>query len=116
MIALLVFLLLPYGSQLTISWEPVTTNEDGTAWTDRGGYRLYEKRDSGPWVTRAGIHPDYTRIRYTPYFAGTYKFRVTAITRYARPRLESKPSNEVEVVIDPMPTPRPSPSPTSTGG
>lgn len=102
----------PLGKELTFAWAPVTHNEDGTPWTDRGGYRLYEKLNDAAWVGRVGIHPNYTSIRYRPLVPGNYKFRVTALTRYARPRLESKPSNEVAVTVDAPPAPKPSPTGT----
>lgn len=103
---------LPIGTTLNFSWQPPTTNTNGTPWTDRGSYRFYESRDGGPFQIRAGIHPDYPRLSYRPPGSGSYRYRVTATTRYARPRLESAPSNIVSVVIDPPPPPPPSPTPT----
>lgn len=100
----------PIGTTLTFTWEPPTTNVDGSELTDLRQYRMYEQVNSGPWGLRMGIAARAKKATYRPMIPGVYKFKLTAVNVA---REESEPSNEVEVVVEvPRPQPTSSASPT----
>lgn len=95
----------PTGSA-TLTWTPPTQNEDGTAYTDYGGFRIYY-RLAGilEWNNEIDL-PDTTNTLNTyvvdtlPY--GSYEFAMTA---YNASGMESKFSNVATKVVGPIPQP-----------
>lgn len=100
----------PFGSTLTFEWKAPTSNTDGSPLTDLRQYRLYEKVGSNPWQSRMGISGKVTSVKYKPYIDGVHKFRITAVNM---DKIESSPSNEIEIVLE-RPVPKPSVSSTPT--
>jgi len=83
-----------YSGQATLSWDPPTTNADGTPLTDLEGYKVYYGTLSGNYSQNidAGNVTTYT----ANLSDGTYYFAVTA---YDTSRNESDYSNEVNKTI-----------------
>jgi hypothetical protein len=51
----------PPEVELRVSWAHATTNDDGSALTDRAGYRVERSaQESGPWATLATVGKDAT--------------------------------------------------------
>src|SRR3989344_2041700 len=96
------------AGQAVLSWDPPTTNTDGSWLTDLGGYRLYYGTASGNYgsVIDAGNVITHT---VTGLSNGTYYFVVTA---YDTSGNESGFSNEVSKTISGAP---PTSIPASTG-
>lgn len=53
----------PVTRSVTINWEPITENTDGSAYTDPGGFYIFYKSATsthvemvGPWYTSYTIH------------------------------------------------------------
>ncbi len=80
---------------VTLSWDPPTTNVDGTPVSDLAGYRIYYGLSSRnySWVIDVGNVNTYKIENLSP---GTYYFAVTA---YDTSGNESDYSNEVSKVI-----------------
>lgn len=80
-----------------LSWDPPTTNADGTLLTDLAGYKIYYGTSSGTYTEMVEITDpqknEYTIENFTP---ATYYFAVTA---YDTAGNESDFSNEVSNVI-----------------
>ncbi len=78
-------------SEVTLNWDPPTTNIDGTPLTDLAGYRVYFGTDSGVYVYKndVGNSTSCTIGGLTP---GFWCFAVTA---YDLSGNESDYSNEV---------------------
>jgi hypothetical protein len=87
-----------YSGQATLSWNPPTTNADGTPLTDLKGYKVYYGTLSGNYLQNidAGNVTTYTVANLSE---GTYYFAVTA---YDISRNESAYSNEVSKTIQPV--------------
>jgi len=79
----------------TLTWDPPTTNADGTPLTDLAGYNLYYGTSPGNYteVIDVGNVITYTVTGIEP---GKYYFAVTA---YNTSRIESGYSNEVRRTI-----------------
>ncbi len=83
-----------YSGQATLSWDPPTTNADGTPLTDLEGYKVYYGTSSGNYSQNIDAG---NVITYTANLSdGTYYFAVTA---YDTSRNESGYSNEVNKTI-----------------
>lgn len=88
----------PTGSA-TLTWTPPTQNEDGSAYTNYGGFKIY-------YGTTVIDLPDTTNTLNTyvvenlPY--GTYEFTMTA---YNADGLESRHSNVATKVVGTVPQP-----------
>ncbi len=85
-----------FAGDATLSWEPPTTNSDGTPLTDLAGFIIY-------YGTATGVYSNSTNVgNVTTYQVGnltegfTYYF---AITAYDTSRNESEYSNEVNATI-----------------
>ena len=73
---------------VTVSWDPVTTNSDGTAITNLAGYRLFRHTSSLLGMTTAQAMANSAIVKSTvaapatsmqvPLTSGTYYFRLTA--------------------------------------
>ncbi len=83
------------GNSATLTWDPPTTNADGTPLTDLAGYKIYygTSPDNYTVVINVGNVTIY-RIDNMPL--GTYYFAVTA---YDTAMNESDYSNEVSKII-----------------
>lgn len=99
----------PTGSA-TLTWTPPTQNEDGTAYTDYGGFKIYYRRAGIlEWNNTIDL-PDTTNTLNTyvvntlPY--GNYEFAMTA---YNASGTESRFSNIATKVVGAIPQP---PDPT----
>lgn len=81
---------------VTLSWEPPTTNVDGSPVTDLAGYRIYYGLSSRnySWVIDVGNVTTYKIENLSP---NTYYFTVTA---YDTSGNESDYSNEVSKIIE----------------
>ncbi len=81
---------------VTLSWDPPTTNVDGTPVTDLTGYRIYYGLSSRnySWVIEVGNVTTYKIENLSP---NTYYFAVTA---YDTSGNESDYSNEVSKIIE----------------
>ncbi len=91
------------AGQVVLSWDPPTTNTDGTPLTDLGGYKLYYGTGSGSYgsVIDVGNVITYT---VTGLLDGTYYFAVTAHDTLGN---ESNFSNEVFRTIASVAIPAP---------
>jgi hypothetical protein len=67
----------PSRSKVTLSWARPTSNEDGSALTNLGGYRVYYGQVPHDWSTRLEIAPDSTSVEIGGLTAGTWFFAVT---------------------------------------
>ena len=67
-----------HAGEITLSWNPPTTNEDGTPITDLAGYTVYYGTESGNYSqsTNVGNVTTYQAIGLTD--GATYYFSVTA--------------------------------------
>ncbi len=83
-----------YSGQVILSWDPPTTNADGTPLTDLAGYKIYSGNTSHNYYQNIDVGNVTT---YTANLSnGTYYFAVTA---YDTSRNESSYSNEVSKTI-----------------
>jgi protein involved in ribonucleotide reduction len=84
------------GIHVTLSWDPPTTNSDGTPLTDFAGYKVYSGISSGNYTqsTDTGNVTSYTTTNLSG--GPTYYFAVTA---YDSSGNESGFSNEISVAI-----------------
>ncbi|MEW6001773.1 MAG: PKD domain-containing protein [Nitrospirota bacterium] len=86
------------ADDVTLFWDPPTTNEDGTPLTDLSGYKIYYGTGSGNYsnVVNVGNVTSYTVLNLTG--GVTYYFAATAYNIYGN---ESKYSNEVSKTARP---------------
>jgi hypothetical protein len=85
-----------FAGSATLSWDPPTTNEDGTPLTDLAGYKIYYGTSSGNYSQSVDVG------KVTTYTAGNLTEGVTyyfAATAYDISTNESKYSNEVSKTI-----------------
>lgn len=103
----------PYRTIVRFAWDPVTENEGGTP-VVVAGYRLYESHDGSAWFVRMGIAGRLTTATYQPWSFGNYCYRLTAVSWEGRgfKPIESGPSGEVCLIIDPPIVPKPVPTGT----
>lgn len=86
-----------YAGSITLSWNPPTTNEDGSPLTDLAGYKIYygtSSRNYSFYINVGNVN-SYTVNNLTE--GATYYFAVTA---YDNSGNESKFSNEVSKIIE----------------
>ena len=105
-VSLLLMLTISYApaaeaGQAIVTWDPPTTNEDGTPLTDLAGYRLYYGRASGTYSTTVDVHNVRT-YTVTNLAEGTWFFAATA---YDTTGNESRYSNEVSKALKVAPAP-----------
>ncbi len=82
----------------TLSWTAPTENEDGSALTDLGGYRIYYGTASREYSSKLAIQDaGITTAVIENLSPGTWYFAATALSADG---VESSLSNEVERVID----------------
>jgi len=83
-------------STITLSWDAVTENTDGSLYTDQGGYKVY-RHDTGDVYTEvADIPHTQTTTDRTNVGIGTYCYVVTA---YNTANRESAYSNEACISV-----------------
>jgi hypothetical protein len=85
-----------FAGSATLSWDPPTTNEDGTPLTDLAGYKIYYGTSSGNYSQSVDVG------KVTTFTAGNLTEGVTyyfAATAYDISANESKYSNEVSKTI-----------------
>ena len=88
---------LPFKNKTTLTWDAVTTNEDGSPATDLAGYKVYSNQTGGTTYTDAQAKDvgNVTCINFEQTFGiqnGLYYYVVTA---YNTAKIESQFSNEV---------------------
>jgi len=88
-----------FSGVATLSWNPPTTNADGTPLTDLSGYRVYYGNSSGNYSQNINVGNVATYIINNLTEGLTYYFAVTA---YDTSGNESRYSNEVSKVIQPQ--------------
>ncbi len=95
-ITVLLYSSMLFAGEATLSWNPPTTNTDGTTLIDLAGYRVYYGTSSGNYsqVINVGNVTIYTVNNLTE--GVTYYFAVTAYNTF---RNESEYSNEVSKTI-----------------
>lgn len=88
-----------HAGEAVLTWDPPTTNTDGTPLTDLAGYKVYYGTTSGNYtsIIDAGNVTTYTAASLT---SNTYYFATTA---YDTSRNESGYSNEVSKTITTAP-------------
>ncbi len=84
-----------FAYDVTLSWDPPTTNADGTPLTDLAGYKIYYGTESGNYTNHLDVG-NVTTYTLTGLQPGTYYFAVTA---YDTSNNESDFSNEVSTTI-----------------
>jgi len=84
-----------FAYDVTLSWDPPTTNIDGTPITDLAGYKVYYGNSSGTYTSSIDVG-NTTTYTITGLQPGTYYFAVTA---YDTSGNESDYSNEVTETI-----------------
>jgi hypothetical protein len=87
-----------YSGLATLSWDPPTTNADGTPLTDLAGYKVYYGTVSGSYSQNINVG-NITTYTVADLNNGTYYFAVTA---YNTSGNESEYSNEVSKTIQPI--------------
>lgn len=81
-----------------MSWEPPTTNADGTELTDLAGFKIYYGKASGTYTEVKDVNtPLATEDTIEGLTEGTYYFVATA---YDTKGNESNYSNEVSKIIN----------------
>ncbi len=83
------------GNSATLTWDPPSTNADGTPLTDLDGYKIYYCTSSGNYTKVVNVG-NVTTYKIEPLNPGTYYFTVTA---YDTSGNESDYSNEVSRII-----------------
>ncbi len=91
----LLFVSHAFAYDVTLSWDPPTTNADGTPLTDLAGYKVYYGNASGNYTSNLDVG-NVTTYTVTGLQPGTYYFAVTA---YDTSGNESDFSNEVSTTI-----------------
>ena len=98
-----------YAGSIVLSWDPPTTNEDGTPLPITGitGYKIYCGTSSKNYATPITVTGGaITTFTLTNKPAGTYYCAATAFKTIGTTVLESKYSNEVsKVVLEVPPSP-----------
>lgn len=84
------------AGQAVLSWDPPTTNADGSPLTDLSGYRIYYGTSSGVYGTATDVGNVITSIITNLTDGAIYYFAVTA---YDLSGNESNFSNEVNKTI-----------------
>ncbi len=84
-----------YTQDVTLTWEPPTTNADGTPLNDLAGYRVYFGPGSGNYIYKNDVG-NVTLCTIGGLTQGTWCFAVTA---YDTSGNESDYSNETCVTI-----------------
>lgn len=80
-----------------LSWDPPTTNADGTSWDELAGYKIYYGTSSGNYTEMIDINdPQDTEYTIVSLAFGTYYFAATA---YDTSGNETDFSNEVSKTI-----------------
>ncbi|MEN8263516.1 MAG: choice-of-anchor D domain-containing protein [Nitrospirota bacterium] len=99
---ILLFATALYAGDVTVSWDPPTTNEDTTPLTDLSGYILYYGTTPGDYFDNIDVG-NVTTYQVNNLTDGlTYYFAVTA---YNTSRTESEYSDEEVITINPPPSP-----------
>lgn len=80
----------------SVSWQPPTTNTDGSALTDLDGFRLYWGDQSGSYDDSVDVAGSVTQYDLSSLQTGAYYVAVTALDATGD---ESAFSNEVERVV-----------------
>ncbi len=95
MMVMLLFAVPAFAANVSLTWDPPTTNEDGTPLTDLAGYKVYYGNASGNYTENIDVVNvlTYTVKNLTD---GTWYFAVTA---YDTSDNESDYSNEVNKTI-----------------
>jgi len=84
-------------NRATLTWNPPTTNVDGTELTDLAGYNIYYGTSSGNYTETANLaNPNTTEYTIDNLSPNTYYFAVTAYDEMGN---ESDYSNEVSKTI-----------------
>ncbi len=93
-VLLILLPVLSFAGNVTLAWDAVTTNIDGTPCTDLGGYKIYYGTAPQTYthVIDVGNVTQYT----ITLSQGTYYFAVTA---YNTAGAESEFSNEISTVV-----------------
>ena len=81
---------------VTLTWDPPTTNADGTALTDLAGYKVYYGNASRSYSSVNPVIDNVTTYTSPDLAPGTYFFAVTALDAAGN---ESAYSNEVSKTI-----------------
>jgi|GEM_PF-2101298 len=88
----------PSSQAVTLSWDPPTQNEDGSALTDLAGFRVYYGENSQQLDRRIDIpNPSISRYLVEGLTAGTWFFAVSA---YANTTAESRLSEVVNMMLE----------------
>jgi hypothetical protein len=102
-VLIVLFVDLVFAGQATLSWDPPTTNADGTPLTDLGGYKIYRGTSSGNYTETTDIGmgtcapPNCTYVVTNLNGGLNYYFVATA---YDTSLNESGYSNEVFKYVD----------------
>lgn len=64
-------------AELTLKWDPPTTNEDGSPLTDLEGYIIYYGGSADTFIESVNVGPA-TSYTMTPSAPGTWYFAITA--------------------------------------
>src|SRR3989338_5402020 len=96
-----------FAGEATLSWDPPTTNVDGSPLTDLGGYKIYYGIASGSYTTSIDVGNTVSYTVTNLIAETTYYFAATA---YDTLYNESGYSNEVSKISSISPT-----IPTPTG-
>lgn len=84
------------AASVSLAWDPVTTNEDGSAISDLGGYKVYYGTSPGSYTDSAKIG-DATSCVINDLLPGT-TYYFTVVT-YDTLENESTFSNELAILI-----------------
>lgn len=84
------------GPAVTLTWDPPTTNADGSPLTDLAGYKVHYGTATGAYTKTVDVH-NVTTHRVEDLAPGTYYFAVTA---YDLSGNESDYSNEVHKTLE----------------
>lgn len=91
--------------QITVSWTPPTLNEDGSAYTNFGGFKIYYGNQSGIYNNVIDL-PDTTNTLSQHIITGlVYGTYYIAGTAYNSNNIESRYSNEVIKTVAASPLP-----------
>jgi len=91
-------------NRLTLSWEAVTQNSDGTECDDLAGYAIYRSRESNKWDDLIGkekayrvVSPNQSEFGFWCHEPGTWFWMVRAFDKTLQ---FSDKSNQVESFVD----------------
>lgn len=85
------------AKEVSLTWDPPTTNTDGTPLTDLAGYKIYYGLSSGNYTDSIDVENNIVYGIYDLVVGLTYYFAVTA---YDTSSNESDYSNEVSLLIE----------------